>query len=131
VILLITSGGGDDSNTTVADTTLATTPTVPTETAPAVTTPSAAPPAANPVVRKENCDPIIGSGSANGGAIYPVTSSAKDGNPAACGEAHSILLSALQGSDTTVDDWICKTDPSGDPVASCTSTGGRSIQASG
>jgi len=60
-----------------------------------------------------------------------VTSSAKDGGPAHCGEAHDVLLSALQGSGTTIGDWTCKTDPSGDPVASCTSTGGRSIQAAG
>jgi hypothetical protein len=133
VILLISSGGGDDNNNaTVADTTPATTPTFPAATTPDVTTPSAvAAPVAKPVVRKENCDPIIGSGSANGGKTYPVTSSAKDGNPADCGEAHSVLLTALQGSGTTVGDWTCRTDPSGDPVASCTSTGGRSIQAAG
>ena len=133
VILLITSGGGDDNNNaTVADTTPATTPPiVPTATPPAVTTPSAAVPVAKPVVRNEKCDPIIGSGSLNGGRTYPVTSSAKDGNPAACGEAHSVLLSALQGSGTTVGNWTCNTDPSGDPIASCTSTGGRSIQATG
>jgi hypothetical protein len=132
VILLITSGGGDDNNnSTVADTTPAITPPVPTATAPVVTTPSAAAPAAKPVIRNEKCDPIIGSGSLNGGRTYPVTSSAKHGNPAACGEAHSVLLSALQGSGTTVGRWTCKTDPSGDPIASCTSTGGRSIQATG
>ena len=132
MILLISSGGGDDNNATVADTTPATTPTVPAETAPAVTTPSAAAaPVAKPVVRAKKCEPIIGSGSANGGQTYPVTSSAKDGDPAACGEAHSVLLSALQGSGTSVGDWTCKTNPSGDPVATCTSTGGRSIQAAG
>jgi hypothetical protein len=131
VIVLITSGGDDDNNATVADTTRATSPVTPTATAPALTTPSAAAPATNPVVRTEKCDPIIGSGTANSGKTYAVTSSAKDGDPTDCGEAHDVLLSALQGSGTTIGDWSCKTDPSGDPVASCTSTGGRSIQASG
>ncbi len=128
VIVLISSGGDDNSNASVADTN----PTTPTATAisPAVTTPSAAP-VAKPVVRTEKCDPIIGSGTANSGKTSAVTSSAKDGGPADCGEAHDVLLSALQGSGTTIGDWTCKTDPSEDPVASCTSTGGRSIQAAG
>lgn len=129
--MLISSGGDDNNSTVAADTTPATTPTVPAAAAPAVTTPAAAAPVAKPVVRTEKCDPIIGSGSANGGKTYPVTSSAKDGNPAGCGEAHSVLLSALQGSGTTVGDWTCKRNPSGSPIASCTSTGGRSIQATG
>jgi hypothetical protein len=136
VIVLIASGGDDNNNASVANTTPATTPTVPAETAPAVTAPSAAAPAAaapaaKPVVRTEKCDPIIGSGTANSGQSYAVTSSAKDGDPAPCGEAHDTLLSALQGSGTTIGAWTCKTDPSGDPVASCTSTGGRTIVASG
>jgi hypothetical protein len=132
VIVVIASGGDDDNNATVADASPATTPT-PTATAPALTTPAApaATPAAKPVVRTEKCDPIVGSGTANSGQTYAVTSSAKDGDPADCGEAHDVLLSALQGSGTTIGDWACKTDPSGDPIASCTSTGGRSIQASG
>jgi hypothetical protein len=134
VVVLIVSGG-DDDNTTVADTTPATTPAVTTPTAaataPAGTTPSAVTPAAKPVVRSSNCDPIIGSGTANSGKTYEVTSTAKDGDPAGCGEAHSVLLSALQGGGTTIGDWTCKTAPSGSPVASCTSTGGRTIQATG
>jgi pyruvate/2-oxoglutarate dehydrogenase complex dihydrolipoamide acyltransferase (E2) component len=135
VIVLIASGGGDDNNATVADTTPATTLAAPTPPAattpstPAVTTPSAAAPAAKPVVRSEKCDPIIGSGTANGGTTYVVTSSAKDGDPAACGEAHSVLLSALQGQGTTIGHWTCKTNPTGSTVATCTSTGRRSIQA--
>ncbi len=133
VASVLISSGGDDDNASVADTIPATTPETPTATvaSPALTTPSAAAPVAKPVVRTENCDPIIGSGTANGGRTYPVTSSAKDGDPAGCGQAHDVLLSALQGSGTTIGDWACKTDPSGDPVASCTSTGGRWIQASG
>jgi hypothetical protein len=134
VILLISSGGDDNSNNaTVADTTPATTPVVPAgaATAPAVTAPSAAAPVAKPVVRAQKCDPIIGSGTANSGKTYDVTSTAKDGDPAGCSEAHSVLLSALQGQGTTIGAWTCKTNPSGSPIASCTSTGGRSIQASG
>ncbi len=139
VVVLIASGGSGDNNAIVADTTPATTPTAPAETAtatePAVTTPSAATPsgatpAARIVVRSSNCDPIIGSGTANGGKTYDVTSTAKDGDPAGCGEAHSVLLSALQGGGTTIGDWTCKTNPSGSVIASCTSsTGGRSIKA--
>jgi hypothetical protein len=83
------------------------------------------------VVRTSKCDPIIGSGSANSGKIYDVTSTAKDGDPAGCAQAHSVLLSALQGQGTTIGGWTCKTDPGGTTVASCTSTGGRSIQATG
>ena len=98
---------------------------------PAVTEPSAAAPPAKPVVRASKCDPIIGSGTANSGKTYAVTSSAKDGDPADCGEAHSVLLSALQGGGTTIGDWTCKTNPSGSVIATCTSTGGRSIRASG
>ena len=97
VIVLISSGGDDNSNASVADT--------------------------NP--RSSAAEPL------NSGKTYAVTSSAKDGGPAHCGEAHDVLLSALQGSGTTIGDWTCKTDPSGDQVASCTSTGGRSIQAAG
>jgi hypothetical protein len=83
------------------------------------------------VVRSAKCDPIIGSGSANSGKTYEVTSNAKDGDPAGCTEAHSVLLSALTGGGTTVGDWTCKTNPSGTTVATCTSNGGRSIQAAG
>jgi 1,4-alpha-glucan branching enzyme len=135
VIVLIASGGDDDNNNTVADTSPATTPVAttptPTATSPAVTTPSAPAPAAKPVVRSSNCEPIIGSGTANGGKTYEVTSTARDGDPADCSEAHSVLLSALQGQGTTIGDWSCKTNLSGSPIASCTSTGGRSIQATG
>jgi hypothetical protein len=131
VVIIVIASGGDDNNTTIADTTPAKTPTA---TSPAVTSPSAGTPAApagQPAVRTEKCDPIIGSGTVNGGKTYEVTSSAKDGDPADCGEAHSVLLSTLQGQGTTIGDWSCKTNPSGTTVASCTSTGGRSIQATG
>jgi hypothetical protein len=135
-VVLIASGGDDNNDTTVADTTPATTPAPPADTAtsstPPVTTPSTDPSASKQLVRTSKCDPIIGSGTANGGKTYEVTSSAKDGDPAACGEAHSVLLSALQGGGTTIGRWTCKIDPAGTIVASCTSsTGGRSIQAKG
>jgi hypothetical protein len=133
VVILLITGGDDDSNTTMADTTPATTPTLPAETAtsPAVSPQPTATPAAKPVVRTEKCEPIIGSGTANSGQTYAVTSSAKDGDPADCGEAHDVLLSALQGSGTTIGDWTCETNPSGNPIATCASAGGRSIQATG
>jgi hypothetical protein len=137
VIILIVSGGDDNKNTSVTQkvASVTTTPTTPTPTAvpPSATTPAPAAPAApkgKPTVRSERCPPIIGSGTANGGTSYPVTSSAKDGDPADCGEAHSVLLSALSGSGTTVGDWTCKTNPSGPTIATCTSNGGRTITAS-
>jgi hypothetical protein len=76
------------------------------------------------------CDPIVGSGSLNGGKTYPVTSSASSGRPAGCGAAHSVLLDALSGGETTVDEWSCRTDASGDPIAVCHS-GSRTITARG
>jgi hypothetical protein len=62
--------------------------------------------------------------------IHPaVTSSAPGGRrPADCGEAHSVLLSALSGRATQVGGWSCKTDTGGNPIAVCRS-GGRTIQA--
>jgi len=134
VVVLIASGGSDDNNSSVAASSPTATPPTPTETTPSVTSPAATPPpaaapAAKPVVRSEKCDPIIGSGTANRGTTYVVTSAAKDGDPAACGEAHSVLLSALQGQGTSIGDWTCKTNPSGTMVARCTSAGGRTIHA--
>src|SRR5829696_7817443 len=131
VIVLIANGGSDDNDTTVADTMPATTASATATSAAATPAPAAAVPAANSLVRTEKCEPIIGRGTANSGQTYEVTSSAKDGDPAGCGEAHDILLSALQESGTSIGDWSCKTDSSGDPIASCTSTGDRSIQAAG
>jgi hypothetical protein len=132
VIVLIASGGSDDNNNTnvAATTPTATTPT-PTATAPSATPPAAVAPAAKPVVRTQRCDPIVGTGYVNGGRSYDVTSSAKDGDPAGCTEAHSVVLSALSGQATTVGDWTCKTNPGAATVATCTSAGGRSIQARG
>ncbi|MDX6606646.1 MAG: hypothetical protein QOD14_1186 [Solirubrobacterales bacterium] len=134
VIVLIASSGSDNSSSTVADTNAtASTPTATatTSTRPAVTTPAAVTPAGKPVVRTQSCPPIIGTGTVNGGKSYDVTSSATDGDPAGCGEAHSVLLSALSGQASTVGDWTCRTDPSAATVASCTSSGGRTILARG
>ncbi len=128
VVIVLIATGGDNNNTTVADTAPAA--TTPTATSPTVTAPAAAP-AARPAVRAKKCDPIIGSGTANSGKTYDVTSAARDGDPADCGEAHSVLLSALSGGGTAVGDWRCKTDPSGATIATCTSTGGRKIAARG
>jgi len=100
-------------------------------TPPAATPPPAAAPAARqPANRTVKCDPIVGSGSLNGGKTYPVTSSASSARPTGCGEAHSVLLSALSSGGTTVGGWNCKTDTSGDPIVVCRS-GTRTILARG
>ena len=146
-MILIASGRGDNGNNArVADTipTINTAPaapavesppdttptiTAPPVTAPAVRTPPAAAPAApQPANRTVKCDPIVGSGSLNGGKTYPVTSSASSARPSGCDEAHSVLLSALSTGSTTLSGWNCKTDTGGDPIAVCHS-GGRTIQA--
>ena len=146
VIVVIASGENRANNATVADgiPTITIAPAAPaappapqaTLTAPAVKAPPAAPakavrPAAvQPAARTVKCDPIVGSGRLNGGKTYPVTSSASSGRATTCGEAHSVLLSALSRSATQVGDWNCSTDTSRDPIAVCHSSG-RTIQASG
>jgi hypothetical protein len=146
VIVVIASGDNRANNATVADgiPTITIAPAAPsalpapqaTLTAPAVKAPPAAPakavrPAAvRPAARTVKCDPIVGSGRLNGGKTYPVTSSASSGRATTCGEAHSVLLSALSRSATQVGDWNCSTDTSRDPIAVCHSSG-RTIQASG
>jgi len=147
VIIVIASGARENgNNATVADAipTINTAPpapavesppdttptiTAPPVTAPAVKTPPAAAPPA-PAQRTVKCDPIVGSGSLNGGKTYPVTSSASGARPTGCGEAHSLLLGALSTGGTTVSGWNCKTDTSGDPIAVCRS-GTRTILARG
>jgi hypothetical protein len=131
VALIMILSGGDDENTTV-DTTPPPIALTPSETG---ATPDksqpAAEPAGEPATRTASCDPIIGSGAANQGRSYAVTSAATDGDPAACAEARSILLAALNGGGTTIGDWRCTTDPNGTTIASCSSVGGRKIQARG
>lgn len=127
VIVLIASGAeGTGGNASVGDSI----PTVDTS-APRVKTPpvatSTTPQAAKGTVR---CDPIVGSGSLNAGKSYPVISSASSGHPTNCGDAHSVLLSALSTGSTTVSGWGCRMDTGGDPIAVCRS-GGRTIAARG
>jgi hypothetical protein len=131
-LILILSGNDDDNmsvNTGSTPTAVALTPKQ-TSTSPAKSPPVAAP-AAKPAARTASCDPIVGSGTQNSGKTYAVTSSATDGNPAGCAEAHSVLLSALNGGDSTIGGWHCTTQPSGPTIASCTSAGGRRIRARG
>jgi O-antigen ligase len=150
-IILIVIGGGNDKNTagptSTAPMSVALTPsespTTPAQSPPA-TTPAQSPPATTPAQtgppaepagrptpRTARCDPIIGSGTANSGMSYPVTSFARDGNLANCAKAKSVLLSALNGGRTTIGKWRCTTRPTGPTIATCTSVGGRTIQARG
>jgi hypothetical protein len=133
VALVLILSGNDESvgiQTSSTPTAVALTPRE-TSTTPAQSPPPAATPAPKPAIRSANCDPIIGSGTANSGHSYRVTSSAAEGDPAGCAEAHSVLLSALSGGGTTVNEWHCTTNPSGPTIATCTSTGGRKIRARG
>ena len=84
-----------------------------------------------PVVFKANCERITASDSRSGGKSYAVISSATDGDPASCGVARSVLLSALRGRGSTIGGWHCTTRPTAIAIASCTSVGGRRIQARG
>jgi hypothetical protein len=80
--------------------------------------------AAQPVVRVRSCEPIFG-----GGVPHQVTSSARRGAPAGCGEAHSVLLASLNGDSTSVGGWHCTQSPNGGTLEACTSGGGRRIAA--
>jgi hypothetical protein len=133
VALALILSGNDESvgiQTSSTPTAVALTPRE-TSTIPAQSPPPAAAPAPKPTTRSTNCDPIIGSGTANSGRSYAVTSSATGGDPAGCGEAHSVLLSALNGGGAAIGEWHCTTQPSGRTIASCTAPGGRKIQARG
>jgi len=130
IAIILIFGGGDDESTTgerSGTPTVAITPTGPT--AGEANAPAA--PAGTSGQRAERCEPIIGSGTANAGETYSVTSSATDGDPADCTEARSVLLGALNGGGPTIGGWRCTTDPSAPTIASCTSVGGRAIQARG
>jgi hypothetical protein len=113
IATILILGGGDDENAAVE-----------TQNTPGV---SASP--GGQAQRMESCEPI-GGGTANGGKTYAVTSSAADGDPIGCAEARSVLLTALSGG-TTIGGWSCTTDPSAPTIVSCTSAGGRTIQARG
>lgn len=75
------------------------------------------------------CDPIIGSGAANSGTKYALTSFAPDGNPIACDRAQSIVLSALNSGRSTIGEWTCKIDPAGPTIATCISASGARVWA--
>jgi putative inorganic carbon (HCO3(-)) transporter len=98
---------------------------------PAETAPPAEP-AGEPVGRTAHCEPIIGSGPANSGKEYTLTSFDPGGNPIGCTRAQSILLSALNGvGDTAIGEWSCTTNPAGSTIATCTTVRGQKIQAGG
>jgi hypothetical protein len=122
--------GGDDENTTVETPppSIALTPSEPGATPDGDQAPAQS---GEPATRTASCDPIIGSGGGNQGRSYAVTSVAKDGDPASCTQARSILLSVLNGGGTTIGDWRCTTDLSASTIASCSAEGGRKIQARG
>ena len=86
-------------------------------------------PSGAPAGQTAHCEPIMGSGAANTGKEYTLTSSDRGGNPIGCARAQSILLSVLNGGDTAVGEWSCTIDPAGSTIAMCISIGGRKIQA--
>lgn len=90
---------------------------------------SRAEPAAGGIGETIHCDPIIGSGMANSGREYALTTSAPDGTPTGCARAESIVLSALGGGSTAVGSWSCTTNPAGPTIATCTSADGAKIWA--
>jgi len=81
--------------------------------------PAPAPAAAKPTTLR--CDPIYG-----GSTAYKVSSSAKGGKPTACGQAHDVLLGALNGNAPS--GWKCKTDTGAAVIATCRS-GGKTLTA--
>ena len=76
-----------------------------------------------------HCDPIIGSGMANSGRKYALTTFAPGGNPASCARAESIVLSALNSGNTNIRKWSCITNPADPTIATCTSADGAKIWA--
>jgi putative inorganic carbon (hco3(-)) transporter len=76
-----------------------------------------------------HCDPIAGSGTANAGKEYTLTTLAAGGDPIRCARAQSIVLSALNGSGPRIGDWNCATNPVGPTIATCTSSDGARIRA--
>ncbi|HET9121626.1 MAG TPA: O-antigen ligase family protein, partial [Solirubrobacterales bacterium] len=90
---------------------------------------SRAEPTAGPAAKTTHCDPIIGSGMANSGRKYALTTSAPGGKPASCASAQSIILSALGEGASTTEGWSCTTNPVGPTIATCTSASGAKIWA--
>jgi hypothetical protein len=68
---------------------------------------------------------------ANSGTKYAVTTFARDGNPADCAKAQSIVLSVLSGGGPTIGGWRCTIDPAGPTIATCISAEGAKIWAHG
>jgi putative inorganic carbon (HCO3(-)) transporter len=90
---------------------------------------SPAEPAGSLASETADCDPIIGSGMANSGRKYALTTFAPGGNPADCARAESIVLSALTGGSTDIGKWSCTTNPAGPTIATCISADGAKIWA--
>jgi putative inorganic carbon (hco3(-)) transporter len=90
---------------------------------------SRAEPAGSLAGETADCDPIIGSGMANSGRKYALTSFAPGGNPADCAKAESIVLSALNGGSANIGKWSCTTNPAGPTIATCISADGAKISA--
>jgi putative inorganic carbon (HCO3(-)) transporter len=86
-------------------------------------------PASGPAGVTAHCDPIIGSGMANSGMKYALTTFAPEGKPASCASAQSIVLSALNGGGSTIEGWSCTTNPAGPAIATCTAADGAKISA--
>jgi hypothetical protein len=101
------------------------------ERTPAQTSPPAEP-AGGAVGQTAHCEPIIGSGPANSGKEYTLTSFDPAGSPIGCARAQSILLTALNGGgDSAIGEWSCTTNPAGSTIATCTTVRGQKIQAGG
>lgn len=113
VAVVLTVGGEGDKQTAISSSSAS---------------PSAVP-AGNLDVRTAHCDPIMGSGMANSGKEYTLTTSATDRKPIDCAKAQSIVLSALNGGGGTIGGWSCTTNPVGPRIATCTSPGGATIWA--
>ena len=86
-------------------------------------------PATGSTAQSAHCDPIVGSGMANSGKKYSLTSFAPDERPVDCDKAQSIVLSALNGGGPTIAGWSCTTDPVGPTIATCISATGAKIWA--
>jgi diguanylate cyclase (GGDEF)-like protein len=116
--ILIVSGGSDDTNPVVGATITTPGNSATTSPAPAPAAPPAVQPTPPPAQKVEHCDPIF-----QGGAPYPVTSSALPGgpHPAGCEEAHAVVLAVLNNGASDVGDWHCVTRPVTGTLAICRS----------
>ena len=90
---------------------------------------SRAEPAGSLAAATADCDPIIGSGIANSGRKYALTTFTPGGNSADCSRAEAIVLSVLNGGSPDAGKWSCTTDPAGPTIATCISADGAKIWA--